>query len=186
MPENTVSLTPVLDGILSKLPKEVLSTWLVYSKSRPLSYFHGEQKWKEYSHPLACLAMKRANDIPTIPYTIASSNLRNQASTEVSHVGEKLIMFNKLLNIATDMANLMHLEHNFGERRVKIKVLQAERSLGEDASKTLEQEIVRDQLMNLWNERWIRRYSDAVMAQGTKDGPFSQKPENRARARFLD
>ncbi|KAI4257849.1 MAG: hypothetical protein L6R42_005430 [Xanthoria sp. 1 TBL-2021] len=133
MSENTESQSPKLEAILSKLPKEVLPIWTTYSQSRPNQ--QTETTWKNHNLLLAYLTNNRAGHVSALP----------------------------TLEISRFLAILDSLEGRLAVRRVQVKVLEAERALGDDASRRLEIEI-RTAREDVWEyESWVETYSESVL-----------------------
>lgn len=62
------------------------------------------------------------------------------------------------------------LEERLAARRAQVEVLEAERALGDDASRHLEVEILTAR-EGVWEyESWVETYSESVMKKGTSLG----------------
>ncbi|KAL8672561.1 MAG: hypothetical protein Q9168_002966 [Polycauliona sp. 1 TL-2023] len=178
MSETTVSQTPLYDDILSKLPKETRSMWLSYLESRPdlrTDLLTEKHRFTEGTCTLAHLTTDGANDISTFPDTVVPSELRNIAFTEVLNLSEKLTTFQKLTEIGPSLAGLKMLEESCARRRAKVQILESERSLGDDASRTLEEEIVRNREAVTLAGKWTRSTSELVLGMAIRKGFIIQE-----------
>ncbi|KAL8651110.1 MAG: hypothetical protein Q9226_004848 [Calogaya cf. arnoldii] len=141
MSATTESNTPKLDAILAKMPKEVLPIWTIYFQSGPHRDKTTDGIWKNHCLLLSYLLNNRAASISTLSSTVTTSDFRDFASSEFLSLGAKLTTCQAALEISRSLRILVFLELEVVALRVKVKTLEAERSLGDDASRRLEEEI---------------------------------------------
>lgn len=119
---------------------------------------------------LAYLTNNRAGHISALPSTVITPDLRDYASSEYQRLDAKLTTCEKALEISQFLAILDSLEERLAARRVQVELLEAERALGDDASRLLEVEI-RTAQEGVWKyESWVETYSELVLEKGNRLG----------------
>ncbi|KAL8847473.1 MAG: hypothetical protein Q9221_007499 [Calogaya cf. arnoldii] len=145
MPEKSQSKTPLLDGVLSKLPKEFLPIWDMYSKN-----FDPDQAIEKHT-----VLVARFHDLQTatdhcINNVLHHLSLHVQPDVELNAlntywiISRKIDLCDRALRVMLFPQTLKTYGERLGVLREKLSSLEAEKkSAGDDASKELGQEIVR-------------------------------------------
>ncbi|KAI4233690.1 MAG: hypothetical protein LQ349_004259 [Xanthoria aureola] len=136
---NTESKHPEVDAILAKLPKEALAICTTYMQVKPI--WEVKQAWQVHVLRLADFAHNRGAHVSGLASTIISPDHHDYFSSECRNLDTKLITIDSALEIAPRLAALQKVELGLAKRKDKVKVLEAERALGDDASRNLEWEI---------------------------------------------
>ncbi|KAL8847381.1 MAG: hypothetical protein Q9221_007568 [Calogaya cf. arnoldii] len=166
--------TPRLDAILLRLPKEVSPIWTSYSRDRCPNNEPTEITWKKHRRMLSNLVDNRADYLLTPSSTVITIEDRNYAISEFQKIGAKLATCDKALKILGFLAILESLEEMLEHYETKVHALEGERSLGEDASRRLEEEIraAREEFQEF--EARVEKYEEIVLRKATIHGLLSR------------
>ncbi|KAI4224640.1 MAG: hypothetical protein L6R36_004515 [Xanthoria steineri] len=139
MSANTESKHPKLDAILAKLPKETRAIWITYMEVKPT--WEVKQAWQVHVLRLAEFTHNRGAHVSALPSTVISPEHHDHFYSECRNLDTKLSAIDSALEMAPRLAALQEVELELAEEEDKVKILEAERALGDDASRNLEAEI---------------------------------------------
>lgn len=100
-----------------------------------------KQAWDHHVLQLANLTHDRAAHVSALASTIISPEQQDHLLSEFQSLGTKMITIEGALEFAPRLATLREVELQLAKEKDKINVLEAERPLGDDASRNLEAEI---------------------------------------------
>ncbi len=100
-----------------------------------------KQAWQVHVLRLAEFTHKRGAQVSALPSTILSPEHHDYLNSDFRNLGTKLSKIDGALDMAPRLAALQEVELELAEEENKVKILEAERALGDDASRNLEAEI---------------------------------------------